>query len=212
MRHNSSRGRVRHEILHILRYKNGDPALWVSTGIRNLGKKPIVLEFLASFSVGGITPFAEDEAVNRLIVHRIRSKWSAEGRLETRTASEPLLDPSWSRHGAYSDKIGQKGSLPVRGYYPFEAVEDTKENVVWAACLACPSSWQMELYRRDDALCMSGGIADYDFGHWRKGAEAGRIFPYRSRLPHRLQTKCRQRLPETDADVEKKKMVKRSCR
>ena len=43
------------EILHILRYKNGDPALWVSTGIRNLGKKPIVLEFLASFSVGGIT-------------------------------------------------------------------------------------------------------------------------------------------------------------
>ena len=112
------------EILHILRYKNGDPALWVSTGIRNLGKKPIVLEFLASFSVGGITPFAEDEAVNRLIVHRIRSKWSAEGRLETRTASELLLDPSWSRHGAYSDKIGQKGSLPVRGYYPFEAVED----------------------------------------------------------------------------------------
>ena len=78
------------EILHILRYKNGDPALWVSTGIRNLGKKPIVLEFLASFSVGGITPFAEDEAVNRLIVHRIRSKWSAEGRLETRTASELL--------------------------------------------------------------------------------------------------------------------------
>ena len=75
------------EILHILRYKNGDPALWVSTGIRNLGKKPIVLEFLASFSVGGITPLAEDEAVNRLIVHRIRSKWSAEGRLETRTAS-----------------------------------------------------------------------------------------------------------------------------
>ena len=176
------------EILHILRYKNGDPALWVSTGIRNLGKKPIVLEFLASFSVGGITPLAEDEAVNRLIVHRIRSKWSAEGRLETRTASELLLDPSWSRHGAYSDKIGQKGSLPVRGYYPFEAVEDTKENVVWAACLACPSSWQMELYRRDDALCMSGGIADYDFGHWRKELRPGEYF----RTAPACLTVCRQ--------------------
>ena len=58
------------EILHILRYKNGDPALWVSTGIRNLGKKPIVLEFLASFSVGGITPFAEDEAV---VTYKLRN-------------------------------------------------------------------------------------------------------------------------------------------
>lgn len=163
-------------ILHTLHYRNGDPAFWIITEFRNLGLRPLTLEMLSSFSIGGITPFAADEAPNRLIIHKIRSKWSAEGRMETRTASELLLEPTWSRHGVYSDKIGQAGSLPVRGYYPFEAVEDTKSKVVWAASLACPSSWQMELYRRDEALCMSGGIADYDFGHWCKELKPGECF------------------------------------
>ena len=163
-------------ILHILEYRDEDPAFWIWTEFINAGGKPVTLEMLSSFSLGGITPFAADEAPDRLRIHKIRSKWSAEGRLESRTAGELLLEPSWSRHGVYSDKFGQTGSLPVRGYYPFAAVEDKKRKAVWAACLACPSSWQMELYRRDEALCMSGGIADYDFGHWRKELKPGESF------------------------------------
>ncbi|WP_238726686.1 glycoside hydrolase family 36 protein [Diplocloster modestus] len=163
-------------ISHILSYKKGNPAFTVSAEFENFGDELLTLEMMSSFSLGGITPFAGDEAPGRLVTYRIRSKWSGEGRLEKRTVSELLLEPSWSRHGAYSDKIGQNGSLPVRGYYPFEAVEDVQTNVVWAACLAVPSSWQMELYRRDEALCMSGGIADYDSGHWRREVRPGESF------------------------------------
>ena len=131
---------------------------------------------LSSFSLGGITPFSENESPERLVVHKMRSKWSTEGRLESRTAEELLLEPTWSRHGAYSDKFGQVGSLPVRGYFPFVAAEDKKENVVWAAALACPSSWQIEAYRRDEVLCIAGGIGDYDFGHWKKELNPGESF------------------------------------
>ncbi|HEX3029661.1 MAG TPA: glycoside hydrolase family 36 protein, partial [Clostridia bacterium] len=78
------------------------------------------------------------------------------------------LEPSWSHHGVRSEKFGQVGSMPVRKYFPFIAVEDTVTGVTWAVQLACASSWQMEIYRRDEALCISGGLADYDFGHWMK--------------------------------------------
>lgn len=156
------------KICHTLSYRKQGQAISVQTEFQNLSNKTLTLEMLSSFSIGGITPFSEDEAANRIRVHKLRSKWSTEGRMETRTAEELLLEPTWSRHGVYSDKFGQAGSLPVRGYFPFAAVEDTEEHVVWAAALACPSTWQMELYRRDEALCMSGGIGDFDYGHWCK--------------------------------------------
>ncbi len=90
-----------------------------------------------------------------LLLHRIRSKWSNEGRKETRTIEELQLEPSWSRWGVQSEKFGQIGSMPVRKYFPFAAIEDKDNQVIWAAQIACPSSWQMEVYRRDQALCFS---------------------------------------------------------
>ena len=53
--------------------------------------------------------------------------------------------------------------MPVKGYFPFGAVEDTKAGVVWAAQLAIECSWQMEFYRRDDGMAFSGGLADREF-------------------------------------------------
>lgn len=55
--------------------------------------------------------------------------------------------------------------MPVRGYFPFVAVEDEKEGVFWAISLACPSSWQIEAIRIDKGLSLSAGLADYEFGH-----------------------------------------------
>lgn len=164
------------DIYHTLTYSKGKPSFWVDTEFVNNGETPLTLEMISSFSIGGITPFATDEASNQLRVHKLRSKWSTEGRLETRTIEELLLEPTWSRHGVYSDKFGQTGSLPVRGYFPAVGVEDIKEKVVWAAAIACSSSWQMEVYRRDEALCISGGIADHDFGHWCKTLNKGESF------------------------------------
>lgn len=46
-------------------------------------EKTVTLEMLSSFSLGEITPYTPDDAPNRLFVHRYRSTWSAEGRLDT---------------------------------------------------------------------------------------------------------------------------------
>lgn len=165
-----------HYATHILTYKDGLKAFEVKTVFSNKSDRPVDLEMLSSFSLGGITPFAIGEASDRLIVHRIRSCWSNEGRLITDTVEDLQLEPSWSQHGVRVEKFGQIGSMPVRKYFPFVAVEDIIEGVVWAAQLACASSWQIELYRRDDALCVSGGIADFDFGHWMKTLKPGEEF------------------------------------
>lgn len=161
---------------HVLTYHNGLKAFELKTVLANKSDKAICLEMLSSFSVGGLTPFIEGEAPESMNIHRIRSCWSNEGRLITESVEDLQLEPSWSGHGVRTEKFGQTGSMPVRKFFPFLAVEDTVTHVVWAAQLACASSWQMEMYRRDDALCISGGLADFDFGHWMKVLEPGTEF------------------------------------
>lgn len=153
---------------HILSYDKSYQVIELKVIYYNNASETISVEMLSSFSLCGITPFEQGEAPETLMIHRMRSKWSTEGRMESVTAEELLLEPSWSRHASYSEKFGQIGSMPVRKYFPFAAVEDTKNNVIWAVQLGCASSWQIELYRRDEGLCISGGLADYEFGHWRK--------------------------------------------
>lgn len=97
---------------------------------------------ISSFSLGEITPFELDDAANSLILHRIRSTWSAEGRLESFPIEDLQLEPSWAQSCVRNERFGQVGSIPVRKYFPFVAVEDVKNNVSWGAQIACPSSWQ----------------------------------------------------------------------
>ena len=158
---------------HRLSWHEGDAAAETATAFRNESDRPVTLEMLSSFTLGGITPFAPGDAVGRLRVHRFRSCWSAEGRLETRTAESLHLERSWSGHAALSERFGQVGTMPVRRWFPFVAVEDTEAGVVWGAQLAWAGSWQMEVYRQSDALCLSGGLADREFGHWMKTVAPG---------------------------------------
>lgn len=160
-------------VKHRLMYTDGASALTCLTEIENTGKEDRVLTSLASFSLGMITPFEVSQSTNQLLYYRIRSRWSAEGRVERGHIEELQLEPSWSGHGVSVEKYGETGSLPVRKFFPFGAVEDTKNHVVWAASLACSASWQMELYRRDESLCISGGAADFEFGHWKKQLAPG---------------------------------------
>lgn len=159
--------------VHRVDYCTGDEGVKVFTRLENAGTSPVTLMMLTSFSLQGITPFAPDEATGRLNVYRLRSKWSNEGRLEKRSAEELQLEPTWSKYAPRSEKFGQCGSMPVRGYFPLVGVEDQQSGVCWAAKLGCASSWQMEIYRRDDALSLSGGLADEDFGHWSKTLKPG---------------------------------------
>ncbi len=170
---NSARG---YSCDHHVRYYQGDEALTFFTTIRNGGSEKLGLEMLSSFSLGGITPFASDDAPNRLHFHRFRSFWSAEGRHISQPIEELHLERSWSGHGVRAERFGQVGSMPVHGYHPFAAIEDRGIGVFWGATLAWSGSWQMELYRRDDQLSLSGGLADRELGHWCKELAPGETF------------------------------------
>ncbi|HPJ02031.1 MAG TPA: alpha-galactosidase [Candidatus Limiplasma sp.] len=160
---------LRHQLIH----REGASGVEISTLYHNGSGQDITLDMLSSFCLGGITPFIAGDAANSLVAHRLRSKWSNEARLESISVEDLQLEPSWSGHGVANERFGQLGSMPVRKYFPFAAVEDTQNHVIWGVQLACPSSWQIELYRKDDGLCISGGLADFDFGHWSKTLQPG---------------------------------------
>ena len=170
---NDGRG---HRVVHTLGWKKGNLSADSTTTFINESDQEETLELLSSFSLSEITPFEEADACGCLKLHRIRSKWSGEGRLVTETIEDLQLEPSWAYWQVNCTRYGQIGSMPVKGFFPFGAVEDTKAGVVWAAQLAIESSWQMEIYRRDDGLAMSGGLADREYGHWMKTVAPGKSF------------------------------------
>jgi alpha-galactosidase len=161
---------------HQLSWQGNTPIFSSHVRVRNAGKSPVTLEMLSSFSLGGMTPYAPDDAPNRLLVHRNRSSWSAEGRLDTQSIEQLQLERSWNGHGIACERFGQVGSMPVRGFFPFVALEDRESGVLWGAQLACPGSWQMEVFRRDDFVALSGGQADREFGHWCKTLQPGNSY------------------------------------
>ena len=138
------RGRTVH---HRVRWAEGLQALIVSCEFENTGDRPVTLDLLSSVNLAGITPFTEGDAPGALFLHRIRSMWSAEGRVQTESIEKAMLERSWTGHALRLCRFGQLGSMPVRDYFPFAALEDRKAGVTWAVQLACPSSWQMEIRR-----------------------------------------------------------------
>ena len=157
-----------HIFIHELGYTANDYAFSSRVVFENHSDMPATLEYISSFSLGNITPFVEGEANNALNLYRIRSKWSNEAHLVKESASSLQLENSWTKWHPISVRYGQRGSMPVREYSPFGAVEDQVNHVIWGAMLAIECSWDMEFYRRDHALCFSGGLADREFGHWMK--------------------------------------------
>lgn len=161
---------------HICRLHDGCESVDMWVEFDNNTGMPAVLEMLSSFTLGGVTPFEDGLCENTLVLHRMRSTWSCEGRLDSRPVEELQLEPSWKCYSANTLRFGQLGSMPVRQWAPFAAVEDVKRKVVWAAATTHASSWQMEAWRRDNALVLSGGIADREFGHWTKTVPPGGHF------------------------------------
>ena len=172
-------GDKRCRVTHILRHRTGDRAVECFSVFENASDIPVVLEMLSSFHLSGLTPFGGDErsrATDEMILHRARSWWSAEGRIESRTIRELHMEPSWSLNGPRVEKFSAVGSMPVRGFFPFVALEDPAAGVTWAAQIACPSSWQIEVRRDRRILSIDGGLADYETGHWQKTVQPGDKF------------------------------------
>nr|MBR4280131.1 alpha-galactosidase [Clostridia bacterium] len=160
-------------VYHRVRWHEGLEALRIQTEVVNRSGDDRILEMISSASIGGLSPYMEGDGAETLAFYRARSAWSAEGRLSRQTIEELHLERSWSGNGVRVEKYGQLGSMPVRSYFPFGALADEKNGVIWAMQLACPSSWQFELRRGRNGLCMTCGLADMDFGHWFKRLAPG---------------------------------------
>jgi len=137
------------------------------TVFENPTDKAAVLEMISSFCI-------TDISAERL--HRVTSFWSAEGKLLSQKLTDLNMERSWSGHGIRIEKFGQIGSMPVRKWFPFAAVENSKEKAVIGVQLYCPSSWQIELFRHKEPLTLAGGLADFDYGHWCKEIAPGEKF------------------------------------
>ena len=158
---------------HCVSYTEGDSFLTVSSSFKNESEKPVKLEMITSFSLEGLSPYLPDDGPGAMRIHRLQSRWSQEGRLKTETLEELQLEPAWSYGAARSERFGQSGSMPVNHYFPFIALEDTRNYVFWGAQLSVEASWQLEVYRKDEAVAISGGLADREFGHWMKTLQPG---------------------------------------
>ena len=158
---------------HHLVWKTGEHTVRSFVEFKNEGDETVKLEMLSSFSLGGLTPYTQGDAFGTLKVHRVRSVWSMEGRLQTDRVEDLQLEPAWLGHAVRCERFGQVGSMPVNHFFPWLMIEDEKNHVFWGAQIAHNASWQMEIYRKDDALVIDGGLADYEFGHWRKNLAPG---------------------------------------
>jgi len=163
-------------LTHRLRWEAGAPFFRVSVEARNVSCTPVTVEYLPSFSLGGITPLDAGSGVERLRLHRFRSFWSAEGRHEARLLEELGLEQAWAGYGMRAERWGQCGSMPVRGWFPWGALEDTEAGVFWGAQLAVPGSWHLEVSRLKDKVNFSGGLPCRDFGEWWVALQPGEIF------------------------------------
>jgi len=158
---------------HRLLWHTDQEAICVSCTVTNGARQPVDLELFSSFSLGGITPFAVDDAPGRLRVHRFPSAWGAEGRPESFQIENLRLRRGWA---VGCERFGGRGTMPAREFFPLLAIEDSNFDAFWGAQLFCASSWQMEIYREDDSIAISGGLADREFGHWMKRLEPGETF------------------------------------
>ena len=163
------------EYVHTLGYdaRTGVFSVWVE--YRNRSGREQVLESLQSFSLSGIgVPRGDAFSDIGMKFVRMTSAWSRECRVKEDEFCDLGFDKSWAQHGVRCERFGQLGSMPNRGWFPFAAVEGG--GCVWAAMLEAPFSWQIELYKLRETCALSGGLADYEFGHWFKKIADGASF------------------------------------
>jgi alpha-galactosidase len=142
----------------------------------NSTREPQTLEYLPTFSLGGITPFHSGEAPERLYAHRMRTAWSAEGRHEALPLESLGLERAWIGASRRTERFGQVGSQPVRGFFPWVAIEDRGVEAWWGAQLYAPGSWHLEIARCRDRVTLSGGPPSRDLGDWWKTIAPGESF------------------------------------
>lgn len=154
---------------------NGYTALQTYNEIENNGED-VVIEALPSFGFSRISPFQRFDDTKDIIIHKMRSAWSSEGKLFSLSANDYMFESSWSGLGIKCDRIGQVGSMPAKSWLPFIGIEDKKYGVCWGATLEAPDSWQIETVFRNNGISVGGGRGDFLNAHWRKTLKNGEVF------------------------------------
>ena len=142
------------------------------TELENRGDN-VIVEALPSFNMARISPFDRFDDPNDIVIHRLLSNWSGEGKLYSVSAADIAFEASWSGLGVRTMRISQTGTMPARGYLPFISVEDKKNGVCWAAETEAPASWTIEAVFRNNAISVDGGRGDFLSAHWRKTLKTG---------------------------------------
>jgi alpha-galactosidase len=155
----------------MLNYPGTGKRISIQTSYKNKSDNETILEMASGFSVSDLSPFDATCSHDRLYLHRFKTFWSREGRHVVDSINDLQMFSSWHVAHFANEKFGQVGSWSTNGWYPQMALEDREAGVLWGVRMACNGSWQMELFRRDDQLNIAGGLADYDFGHWRKSLQ-----------------------------------------
>lgn len=164
------------EVTHTITQPKGYEGFVVTTAVRNAGDAPITLEYLSSFSLDMLSPFQSDDGAGKYYLHRYRSAWSLEGRHSCESLEALQLERAWAPYNLPYERYGQIGSFPVRKFFPYGAIEDREAGVIWGGRLAWNGSWQMVVGREANCVTLSGGLADYEFGHWAKTLAPGESF------------------------------------
>lgn len=153
---------------HILEYVPDSLYVTMYSQVISNREDTIELELFTSYNICAFSSLGGGLRMEDFVLHRMQSKWSMEGKLESNEFLDLQLEPAWLRIGANSVRFGQVGSMPVRRYFPWMIAEDRKFGYGIGAQLAHPASWQMEVYNKDERIALSGGLADREFGHWTK--------------------------------------------
>ena len=168
-------------ITSVLEYTTGSDYIKTYSVFESKTEEKQKLEMASSFNICAFPCTGKGLRQKDLVLHRLKSKWSMEGKLESRRFLDMELEPAWLRIGASNERFGEVGSMPVRRYFPWMAVTDMGQEggsigYSIGAQLYINSSWQMEVYNRDEKNSISGGIADREFGHWLKDIAPGERF------------------------------------
>ncbi len=162
-------------VTHVVSQRKGFLAFEMWNEIENKGNE-CYIDRLSSFTIGSLSPFMDENDPSKLILHTLQSYWSIEGRKESTPLSKYNFEDSWSGLGIKIHKIGSRGTMPSKNYHPFVALEDISNNVTWAVQIEAPSSWEIETLHRYGSVVLTGGQADYLYGHWRKKLNHNDIF------------------------------------
>ncbi len=154
---------------HVLKacHESRQGVTFCQTVFENPTEEAATLELLSSVAIRGIK-------ADR--IHRATSWWSAEGKLLSQDLTDLNMEPSWLNHGFRVTKFGQLGSMPVRGWFPFLVLEDSRAGHFVGLQLYCASSWQIEVFRNGPEISVQAGLADRDYGFWWKEVRPGESF------------------------------------